>query len=88
MIKVTDKTILFRLEIIFTFNNYRLVTTESELIENKVISKVKQKQRSKWQVQHEPSKSGPVFVLKVVDSLAFDTRLFNKSSSIFLTNQF
>ena len=33
-----------------------------------VIPKVKQKQRSLWQVQHEPSKSGPVFILKVVDT--------------------
>ena len=37
---------------------------------------------------HEPSKSGPVFMLKVVDSSVFDTKLFNKSSFIFLTNQF
>ena len=32
------------------------------------------------------SKSDPVFILKVVNSLAFDTMLFNKSSFIFPMN--
>ena len=56
--------------------------------QSKVLPKVKRKQGSYWQVLHEPSKSFPVFMLKVVDSLTFDTKLFNKSSFIFLTNQF
>ena len=51
---------------------------------HKVISKVDRKQRSQWQIQHEPPRSGPVFMLKVVDSLAFDTKLFNKGLSFFL----
>ena len=48
----------------------------------KVDSKVKQKQRSWWQVQHETPKSGPVFIVKVVDSVVIEANLFYKSSSI------
>ena len=54
----------------------------------KVISKVKRKQRPLWQVEHEPSKSGPVFMLKLVDFLVIETNVFNKSSSIFCNSYF
>ena len=30
-------------------------------------------------MQHESSKYGPVFMVKVADSLAFDSKLFTKS---------
>ena len=33
-----------------------------------LISKVDRKQRSYWQIQHEPPKSSPVFMVKVIDS--------------------
>ena len=79
---------LFRFAFTFLFFNMLPFCNRplSQQVWIEVIPKVKRKQRSQWQVQHEPSKSGPVFILKVVDTLVFDTKIFSKSSFIFVKN--
>ena len=44
------------------------------------------KQKKSADFRFHGSKFGPVFILKVVHSLAFDTMYFNKSSFIFPMN--
>ena len=52
----------------------------------KVISKVEWINKKSADFRFHGSKYGPVFMLIVIHSLAFDTMLFNKSSLVFPLN--
>ena len=84
VIMTFDTTVSFYSTYIWIDDQHNIAGFQTYLIflECKVISKVKQKQRSWWQVQHETPKSGPVFIVKVVDSVVIEANLFYKSSSI------
>ena len=58
------------------------VGTKAYNVWPKVIPKVKWKQRSLWQAQHETPKYGPVFIVKVVDFVVIEANIFYKSYSI------
>ena len=63
-------------------------TSQSYFLEHKVISKVEWINKKKSaDFRFHGSKSGLVYMLKVVHSLAFDTMLFHKSSFIFPMEQ-
>ena len=53
------------------------------VVRSKVICEVEWINKKTADFRFHGSKSGPVFILKEVHSLAFDTMLLNKSSFIF-----